>query len=151
MIEDAENTGMDREKVEEVKRCLEIGQIARALCISPSVILADEPTGNLDAENANEVVMLMSKAARLCSRVPSIRSRVDFPEPLFPIMAVNSPWENVRLLFFSAGLCQWSESLGDYTSDLYWLTLDNLYSYTSLSYTIIFVILLASIVQNTIP
>ena len=27
LIEDAENTGMDREKVEEVKRCLEIGQV----------------------------------------------------------------------------------------------------------------------------
>lgn len=39
--------------------------IARALAISPAVILADEPTGNLDAENAGEVVMLLSKAARL--------------------------------------------------------------------------------------
>lgn len=50
-----------------------------------------------------------------------------------------------KKLWNTAGLCQWSESLGDYTSDLYWLTLDNLYSYTSLSYTIIFVILLAFI------
>lgn len=39
--------------------------IARALAIAPAVILADEPTGNLDAENAEEVVLLMSKAARL--------------------------------------------------------------------------------------
>ena len=39
--------------------------IARGVCISPAIILADEPTGNLDAENAEEVAMLMSRASRM--------------------------------------------------------------------------------------
>lgn len=39
--------------------------IARAIGIRPAVILADEPTGNLDCENSNEVVTLMRKAAKL--------------------------------------------------------------------------------------
>ncbi len=35
--------------------------IARALINSPELILADEPTGNLDPENANEVVKIFSR------------------------------------------------------------------------------------------
>lgn len=39
--------------------------IARAIAIDPAIILADEPTGNLDCENSNEVVTLMRKAAKI--------------------------------------------------------------------------------------
>jgi len=63
--------------------------IARALCVSPSVILADESTGNLDAENANEVVMLMSRAARLYNQtiimVTHDRQMADYADRILKI------------------------------------------------------------------
>ena len=38
--------------------------IARALVNEPALILADEPTGNLDDENARKVIALLSDACR---------------------------------------------------------------------------------------
>lgn len=38
--------------------------IGRALITRPSLILADEPTGNLDSQNSSEVIALLKEAAR---------------------------------------------------------------------------------------
>ena len=38
--------------------------IGRALITRPSLILADEPTGNLDSQNSNEVISLLREASR---------------------------------------------------------------------------------------
>ena len=38
--------------------------IGRALITRPSLILADEPTGNLDTQNSSEVIALMKEASR---------------------------------------------------------------------------------------
>lgn len=42
--------------------------IGRALANKPSIILADEPTGNLDEKNSNEVITLLSRAIKRYSQ-----------------------------------------------------------------------------------
>ena len=39
--------------------------IGRALMTRPSLILADEPTGNLDSQNSDEVISLLKQASRI--------------------------------------------------------------------------------------
>ena len=38
--------------------------IGRALITKPSLILADEPTGNLDSQNSSEVITLLKETSR---------------------------------------------------------------------------------------
>ncbi len=63
--------------------------IARALANQPSIILADEPTGNLDVKNSAMVFDLLTRLAKengqavvLVTHNPEIASRCDFTRPM---------------------------------------------------------------------
>ncbi len=63
--------------------------VARALANAPSIILADEPTGNLDVSNSNHVFEILTKLARdngqaviLVTHNPDIANRCDFVRPM---------------------------------------------------------------------
>ncbi len=63
--------------------------IARALANEPSIILADEPTGNLDVKNSGLVFDLLTRLAKengqavvLVTHNPEIAQRCDFTRPM---------------------------------------------------------------------
>ena len=63
--------------------------IARALANQPTIILADEPTGNLDVKNATIVFDLLTSLAKnngqavvLVTHNPDIAHRCDFTRPM---------------------------------------------------------------------
>jgi lipoprotein-releasing system ATP-binding protein len=63
--------------------------IARALANQPTIILADEPTGNLDVKNSGMVFDLLTKLAKengqavvLVTHNPEIAGRCDFTRPM---------------------------------------------------------------------
>ena len=58
--------------------------IGRALITKPKLILADEPTGNLDSKNSQDVIDLLTKASRLYQQTilmithnPNLAASVD--------------------------------------------------------------------------
>jgi lipoprotein-releasing system ATP-binding protein len=63
--------------------------VARALANQPSIILADEPTGNLDVKNSALVFDLLTRLAKengqaviLVTHNPEIANRCDFVRPM---------------------------------------------------------------------
>ncbi len=63
--------------------------VARALANQPSIILADEPTGNLDVKNSSIVFDLLTRLAKengqaviLVTHNPDIAGRCDFTRPM---------------------------------------------------------------------
>jgi putative ABC transport system ATP-binding protein len=54
--------------------------IARALVVRPSVLLADEPTGNLDSESAEEVLALLERLNRRGATIVLVTHSEDVAE-----------------------------------------------------------------------
>ena len=60
-IEELENQKVSKLSGSQMQRVA----IARELVKSPNVILADEPTGNLDSQNSSDVIELLTRASKI--------------------------------------------------------------------------------------
>jgi putative ABC transport system ATP-binding protein len=54
--------------------------IARALINEPAIVLADEPTGNLDSRNASKVMALLADLNRQFNRTVVVATHSDLAD-----------------------------------------------------------------------
>lgn len=103
-----ESVGLDEEEMNRRVLKLSGGQqqrvaIARALAYDPQIIIADEPTGNLDTDTQNEIMEIfrdlaqMGKCVILVSHSPEIAAQCDIRYDLQRI----KPKENKKKRTFS--------------------------------------------------
>jgi putative ABC transport system ATP-binding protein len=80
--------------------------VARALVAEPRLVLADEPTGNLDSKAADEIAVLLRQVA--CFRAPSVADGARKPEWGRAVVMVTHDAHiaayAVRLLFLKDGV-----------------------------------------------
>lgn len=99
-LELLESVGLDEDEANRRVLKLSGGQqqrvaIARALSYGPNVILADEPTGNLDTETQNEIIEIFRKLANdgkcviLVSHSPEVAKMCDERYELTKITGKN--------------------------------------------------------------
>ncbi len=96
-----ENVGLDEDEANRRVLLLSGGQqqrvaIARALSYDPKIILADEPTGNLDSDTQNEIMEIFreladaGKCVILVSHSPDVAELCDEKYELVPIAKKKS-------------------------------------------------------------
>jgi putative ABC transport system ATP-binding protein len=63
--------------------------IARALVNNPSIILADEPTGNLDSQTGNEIMNLFEELHRKGNTIVLVTHEADIAEHAYRIIHIK--------------------------------------------------------------